>query len=856
MGIDPHTIFYDSVNFISKTQFDSTAYFSDNVGISTTTPWKDLYVDGDISSYANYYQYKKPQCLVTFMLDDGFEDDTTIINMFTTQGEVGSLCIVTDWVDSLVNGSYLGMSWTQLQAYQTAGWEIVSHSKTHVDLRTLTESELKTEFEGALADFENNGITNVNNLVYPTHYQNQMVREVASKYHRAARGNSVQAKNDIVPKTFQLKSKQLNIAPAPYVVDVEAYKDTVDAANADKRWLIFYMHSYEGTPQRTADSVSKIIDYIQSLNIPIVTMNQALDSIGNMITVGDNFHVNERGAKADTIWGDTRVMGNLYAYNTTTGTLTGTGTANTVPKFTAATVIGNSQITDDGTKVALTGYLTLPATTSSTTGVIYKSTSPWAHNYKPAANDGKNTFLGLDAGNFTMSSATAGQALYNTGVGANTLKALTTGFNNTAIGYNALTDNNSGFVNIAIGYNPLKSNTSGSHNVAIGYQSLYYNLIGTYNVAIGSSALQNTTGSKNTAIGNRSLYTNTTGYDNTAVGDHSGYLNSTGNYNIFMGYRAGYKETGSNKLYIAKDSTSLSRAASVDGLLIYGDFDLNYVNIFNRLSIGAAKNPSYALDVTGSVGLSTDLTVGDELFTTGLDSARSNYIVYYNRATGEHTYDSLLTGGTSCVDNMGNCEATQDVDMNDFNIDATDTVNVEDLNIATTGAITMSGVTVDTIATTLNKDNNSIPTCKAVSDAISGYTLQAYGGFPAAYGDLVNRTTYYFGSYFGEAYLFTLSRGYQRIYIPKTGHVKAIYFYSYVNDLGSDENCTLSCVLNGGVPVTISSTLKFNTHHATCNNTSLDIAVRSGDYFELSILTPIFSTRPDVADFSAVIYIE
>ena len=37
------------------------------------------------------------------------------------------------------------------------------------------------------------------------------------------------------------------------------------------------------------------------------------------------------------------------------GTITGTGTANTMTKFTAATVIGNSTVTDDGTTVTLTG---------------------------------------------------------------------------------------------------------------------------------------------------------------------------------------------------------------------------------------------------------------------------------------------------------------------------------------------------------------------------------------------------------------------------------------------------------------------------------------------------------------------
>lgn len=52
------------------------------------------------------------------------------------------------------------------------------------------------------------------------------------------------------------------------------------------------------------------------------------------------------------------------------GTVTGTGTANTVTKFTAASVIGNSQITDDGTTVTLPNASVRTAGAGSGTGTL------------------------------------------------------------------------------------------------------------------------------------------------------------------------------------------------------------------------------------------------------------------------------------------------------------------------------------------------------------------------------------------------------------------------------------------------------------------------------------------------------
>src|SRR3972149_9857515 len=70
--------------------------------------------------------------------------------------------------------------------------------------------------------------------------------------------------------------------------------------------------------------------------------------------------------------------------------------------------------------------LRLENTTSSTTGVIYKGINRFIHNYCPSGS--YNTFMGINAGNFTLTEN------FNTGIGYSSLSNLTTGERNTAVG--------------------------------------------------------------------------------------------------------------------------------------------------------------------------------------------------------------------------------------------------------------------------------------------------------------------------------------------------------------------------------------------------------------------------------------
>jgi hypothetical protein len=206
--------------------------------------------------------------------------------------------------------------------------------------------------------------------------------------------------------------------------------------------------------------------------------------------------------------------------------------------------------------------LTMRNSTDSTVGNVLKEGVPFIHNFGT-----NNTFLGVNAGNLTMTgggnTASGVSALffnttgaYNTASGVSALASNTTGFSNTASGVSALASNTTGFSNTASGVNALQRNTTGDSNTASGVNALLYNTTGAYNTASGAGALYNnttgdsntasgvnallynTTGSQNTASGVNALRNNSTGYSNTASGNSALRFNTTGSYNTAIGVNA------------------------------------------------------------------------------------------------------------------------------------------------------------------------------------------------------------------------------------------------------------------------------------------------------------------------------
>jgi len=185
-----------------------------------------------------------------------------------------------------------------------------------------------------------------------------------------------------------------------------------------------------------------------------------------------------------------------------------------------------------------TGYLNLNRslvlanTTGSTIGVIYKGAERLLHDYGT-----NNLFLGINAGNFTMS-----------------------GLGNLVFGNNALDNNTTGIFNTSFGVQSLTDNTTGDNNTALGYQTLAGNISGDNNTAGGHLSLSsNTSGVGNTAFGFRSLLGNTTGTNNIAIGINAGGTITTGSNNIAIG-NATNVPTGTSSNQIRLGNTSITYA--------------------------------------------------------------------------------------------------------------------------------------------------------------------------------------------------------------------------------------------------------------------------------------------------------
>jgi Chaperone of endosialidase len=170
--------------------------------------------------------------------------------------------------------------------------------------------------------------------------------------------------------------------------------------------------------------------------------------------------------------------------------------------YVAGETVANAAVVPLGTA----GGITVVAGVSGTDLII--DTNGY---YAGAGTGSYNTFLGLFAGNSTM-----------------------TGDGNTGIGLTVLSENTSGSNNTALGLGALAFNTSGSDNTALGADALLTNHDGSANTAVGHYALISSSGSNNTAVGDQALNSLVSGIRNIGIGANAGYNLATGDDNIFI----------------------------------------------------------------------------------------------------------------------------------------------------------------------------------------------------------------------------------------------------------------------------------------------------------------------------------
>ena len=443
------------------------------------------------------------------------------------------------------------------------------------------------------------------------------------------------------------------------------------------------------------------------------------------------------------------------------GGLSGSGTVNTVAKFTGAAALGDSSITDTGALASCSVPFSVPGAGANSERFGAAATAAGAS--ATAVGNGASAFgvnstainaitlgsnsIGIGRSSGTGSVAAPGAVVIGNSAGNQTFTgashticggsagaALTNGTLNSFYGYNSGATVTSGSNNVCAGANAdvtvatisgvtvvgKDAKTGGADSVVIGYNAVNgavanavvigkdaVNFTGTNAVFIGFGAGSATnTGAGNLAIGVSAASALTSGFSNTICGTDAGDLLTTGDSNCLYGNNAETQATGTANsvgiginVVVGTSSVAVGSTCTANGT--------SSVSI--GLGADAGTSAVSAAVVIGAFAGNTTFT-GTENVLIGNDVAINLDSGFSNTICGSYAGTLLTTGGNNCL--YGNNAETQAV-----------------------GTASAVGIGRTTVVATQSVVIGSDATANAVTSVVIGYA--ANGGTVAATGSTV-----------------------------------------------------------------------------------------------------------------------
>ncbi len=271
-------------NVLANTNWTKyTATFTAPAGAKSMAAYQLIakagYVVSDDYSLLEYTPPAFNRGIVSVTLDDGWASQyQNALPVLQKYGLPGTFYIIsgelTDQPDY--------MTGTQVKNLQTAGNEIGSHSVTHPDLTTVSQTQLVSEMASSQSALQNLLGVPVTDFAYPYGAYNSNTISVGKQYYQSQRtvNAGYNSKDSFDLAQLKIEEVDSNISRA----QVQAW---IDGTIANKTWLILVYHEVAATPIAPGDDLYTTqpsdfdaeMAYLKNSGAATETVHQAINEV-------------------------------------------------------------------------------------------------------------------------------------------------------------------------------------------------------------------------------------------------------------------------------------------------------------------------------------------------------------------------------------------------------------------------------------------------------------------------------------------------------------------------------------------------------------------------------------------------
>lgn len=249
-----------------------------------------------------YVHNRKKKAVVTIIDDDGYSEVMTVLKpMVDALNLKVDIAMPTSFLDTTGR-----LTSAQLVSLYKEGFGVLSHSHTHPNLSTLTESQLDDEMRISKNILNNLGIDPVG-IVFPFNARSRLVCQYSRQYYQLGIGKVYVANEDLnrsPVRSAQLTRRELGWGGSQALEgntsalegSLEQCQYYVDKAISEGSWLIFVTHTAQSNAterQAMADGMAYIASKRDAGLIDVLITEEAVKRFGNKYDDGTLFENTE-----------------------------------------------------------------------------------------------------------------------------------------------------------------------------------------------------------------------------------------------------------------------------------------------------------------------------------------------------------------------------------------------------------------------------------------------------------------------------------------------------------------------------------------------------------------------------------